>query len=67
MAMAASSSVGGADESDERSESECAILDVMGEVMRRTRVGAGTGSVTSVMALAPAGRLIKGEIPYATK
>jgi hypothetical protein len=29
MAMAASSSVGGADESEERSESECAMIDVM--------------------------------------
>jgi hypothetical protein len=33
MAMSASSSVGGADESEERSESECAMIDVVGEVM----------------------------------
>ena len=31
MAMAASSSVGGADESEERSESEGAMIDVVGE------------------------------------
>lgn len=49
--MAASSSVGGADDNDESSESECAMLDVVGEVMWRTRVGAGAGSVTSGMAL----------------
>lgn len=42
--MAASSSVGGAEDNDEESESEGAMLEVMGEVMRRSKLGDRAGS-----------------------
>lgn len=53
--MEASSSVGGAEDNDEESESEGAMLEVMGEVMRRTKLGRSP-SRRHWAGLAPAGQ-----------